>query len=792
MTTTTTPDVRARFRRAKYCRNVLGACLTGTLCTVLEAHAAIQFDDVSYPAGVTKSSETFGASWGDLNGDGLADLAVNNHRNRDSLLVNRGDGTFIDLGNQVRSWVSRPDADTHGASWQDVDGDGDQDLMVTVGGGSASMMLINDNGELINRTSTLGIRYDNNVGARLPVWMDHNSDTFADLVIVNHRRTLAPAFEQSGTNVFSNVTNAVGLACSVFHYAQFYDANNDGKLDLLCGPRERGGNPAFPQRAYDLRYRPFRDITSNMKTIPKALDTAIGDFDGDLREDIFAVRGVLRPSGVSQEGRIVEGMLLGGKKSFQFTTTGQLAVDLHWNQGGEDAVGPPNIKIGAGGYNPGSTTFTLDPADPRVAGTPTYAPSELPVIAIGYDRASRTWRFANINGGSFSNAYFIIRGSADIAALTASGLWAGDKPMTPSLLLNRWNGYVDATAAAGLSAPISCISTVAGDFDNDMDLDIYAACRTGAANIANVMLENRGNGTFVPVVGAAGAMGPIGLAVTRGAGTADTAVVSDYNADGFLDLYLTNGFNMRPKHIGGPEKLFRNRGNDNRWIEIDLAATHSLADGLGARVYAAANGVTQLRTQNGGYHRWAQNDRRLHFGLANASSVDLTIEWPSGIVQQFRGIAPNRVYQIKETGGIVAAAIGQGNPIRCGAPTYSTWSDDAVVVWKDCTSGTWQIRAAASSSDITYSGTVKSSQSMTSPTTLSLEADDVLNTANSYSLDYALKVTQGTQDGFSFKLSTDASACMSVNPSRPGTRVLFGPLRTSVPSTFNLKTGQSC
>lgn len=782
----------ARFPRTGRYRNVLAACIASAVCTAPQVRAAIQFDDVSYYAGVTKSGETFGAAWGDLNGDGLADLAVNNHRNRDSLLVNRGDGTFLELGHQVHSWVSRPDADTHGAAWQDMDRDGDQDLLVTVGGGSASMMLINDNGELINRTGALGIRYGTNVGARLPIWMDHNGDTRADLVVVNHRRTLAPVFEQSSSSVFSNVTSEMGLACSVFHYAQFYDANNDGKLDLLCGPRERGGSPAFPQRAYDLRYRPFRDITSAIPTIPKVLDTAIGDFDGDLREDVFAVRGVLRPSGVSQEGRIVEAMLMGGKKSFQFTTTGQLSVDLHWNQGGEDAVGPPNIKIGADGWNPGTTTFVLDPADPRVAGTPTYTRSELPVITIGYDRASRTWRFANVNGGSFSNAYFIIRGTADISNLTASGLWAGDKPMTPALLFNRWNGYVDGTAAAGLSAPISCISAVAGDFDNDMDLDIYAACRTGASNIANLMLENRGKGNFVLVSGAAGAMGPTGLAVSRGAGTADTAIVADYNADGFLDLYVANGFNMRPKHIGGPEKLFRNRGNGNRWLEIDLAATYSLADGLGARVYATANGVTQVRTQNGGYHRWAQNDRRLHFGLADATSVDLRVEWPSGITQLFQGVSPNRVYQIKETGGIVVATLGQGNPIRCGAPTYSAWSDDAIVVWKDCVSGTWQIRGVAGSSGATYSGTIKSAQSMTAAEAMGFEADDVLNTSNLTSFNYSMNVTPGTQDGFSFKLPASASACMSVNPSRSGTRVVYGPLRVTVPPTFNLKTGRAC
>lgn len=793
MTKFATRAVSVHPRPGRQSLSLLMACLAGSSGNIAVAQTALQFDDVSYQAGIIRSGETFGASWGDLNNDGLADIALNNHRNRDSLWVNRGDGTFFDLGNQVRAWASRPEADTHGSSWHDVDNDGDQDLMVTVGGGSASQMLINENGELINRTAELNIRYSTSVGARLPVWFDHNDDKRPDLAIITHRRTLAPTFEQLNSGLFTNVSNELGLGCSVFHYAQFYDANNDGHLDLLCGARERGaGDPVFPQRAYDVRYRPFRDITNSMRSITKAIDTVIGDFDGDLREDVFAVRGVLRPSGVSQEGRTVEAMLMGGKKSFQFQTTGQVSIDLHWNQGGENASGPPNIKIGAGGYNPGTTTFTLDPNAWWVAGMPSYSGSELPVIAIGYNRDTGTWQFANINGSSFSNAYFIVRSNADISRLSASGLWAGDKPTPPALVLNKWSGYIDATSEAGLGAAISCISAAAGDFDNDMDLDIYAACRTGAANIANILFENRGNGRFAPVPGAGGAIGPVGLAVTRGVGTADSVVVADYNADGNLDLFVTNGFNMRPKEVGGPDRLYRNRGTGNRWIELDLTAGYSLADGLGARVYATANGVTQVRTQNGGYHRWSQNDRRIHFGLANASTVDLRIEWPSGVVQYFRNVSPNQVYRVRETGGLSTATIGTGNLIRCGAPSYNATTENAILVWKECNSGTWQVRATAGSGSVSYTGTVKSAASVTSTGTVSTESDDQVSSADSTSLRYALNVAQGTQDGFTFKLSGSTSGCMTVNPSSAGTQVLFGPLRSSVTTAFDLNTGRAC
>ena len=40
------------------------------------------------------------------------------------------------------------------------------------------------------------------------------------------------------------------------------------------------------------------------------------------------------------------------------------------------------------------------------------------------------------------------------------------------------------------------MSGIAGDFDNDMDQDIFLACRGGVLNVADILLENDGNGVF--------------------------------------------------------------------------------------------------------------------------------------------------------------------------------------------------------------------------------------------------------------------------------------------------------
>ena len=70
-----------------------------------------------------------------------------------------------------------------------------------------------------------------------------------------------------------------------------------------------------------------------------------------------------------------------------------------------------------------------------------------------------------------------------ITALAGTGLWPSDKPSRPTLLTNYAGGFVDETVKAGLDEPLQCVSGTAGDFDNDMDVDLYLACRTGASNI---------------------------------------------------------------------------------------------------------------------------------------------------------------------------------------------------------------------------------------------------------------------------------------------------------------------
>jgi hypothetical protein len=333
----------------------------------------------------------------------------------------------------------------------------------------------------------------------------------------------------------------------------------------------------------------------------------------------------------------------------------------------------------------------------------------------------------------------------------------------------------------------------AEDFDNDMYVDLYLACRTGASNIANILYHNNGNGTFTAVPNAGGAAGPIGLAIADGVGTADSVIAGDYDVDGFVDLFVTNGFNLRPLYIGGPNKLFHNSGNANHWIELDLVGMNSDRDATGTRVYATANGVTQLRVQDGRYHRWSQDSKRIHFGLAGASTVSLTVKWPSGATQTLPNVAANHLYRITENApNPVPVALGVAPAYPCGPPTLNGATDLGVFIWRDCPSGEWRMKTAAAGGSVVYSGTVTSSDTYASVTPVGTTGSDIVDAkTNPKQIAFTLHTNGTNTDGVNFKPRDTSRNCLSVTAPTTA-KVYYGPFRVPVTDPFDLDTQSAC
>jgi len=133
-----------QYRNFDFKKILASVATTWLALGAASAPAQTSFTDVTATSGVAHVSETYGASWGDLNGDGYPDLFVSNHRTMKSLFLNQGNGTFIDIASRINNFEDRPHADTHGAAWADFDNNGTQDLLVSAGTGNLSEWYVNN------------------------------------------------------------------------------------------------------------------------------------------------------------------------------------------------------------------------------------------------------------------------------------------------------------------------------------------------------------------------------------------------------------------------------------------------------------------------------------------------------------------------------------------------------------------------------------------------------------------------------------------------------------------------
>jgi hypothetical protein len=122
--------------------------------------------------------------------------------------------------------------------------------------------------------------------------------------------------------------------------------------------------------------------------------------------------------------------------------------------------------------------------------------------------------------------------------------------------------------------------------------------------------------------------------------------VGDLDNDGALEIVINN--------INDPAALLRNSSAKGNSLLIRTIGTKSNRDGIGGRVTVTANSMTQTDEVRSGSSYISHNDLRLHFGLGNASKVEvLKIRWPSRLEEKFSDVPVNRVIVLKEGSGIV-------------------------------------------------------------------------------------------------------------------------------------------
>jgi hypothetical protein len=120
------------------------------------------------------------------------------------------------------------------------------------------------------------------------------------------------------------------------------------------------------------------------------------------------------------------------------------------------------------------------------------------------------------------------------------------------------------------------------------------------------------------------------------------SAIGDLNGDGLLDVVVTA--------IHAPAEIWMNGSpGENHWLEVKLQGTKSNRDGIGARIKVVAKSGTQYNHMSTSAGYASSSAGPVHFGLGPDLSASLVeIHWPSGIIQQLKDVAGDRVLTVKE------------------------------------------------------------------------------------------------------------------------------------------------
>jgi hypothetical protein len=281
------------------------------------------FTDVTAEAGLLNNYPTQTAVWADFNNDGLLDLFIGNEIVRDKvpwpentpsfrLYINNGDGTFTDVARETGINVSGM---VKGASADDYDNDGWQDLYVSVMGGQNH--LFRNTGARGKIPKFVDVTQQAGVGephTSFTCWFfDYNNDGWPDIFVSGYWATMPNIvreyigekdqaqgerprlYRNNRDGTFTDVSHELHLDRLLLTMgANFGDLDNDGWLDFYLGTGAAPLTNIVPHqmfRNHDGRY--FDNVTTSggFGHLQKGHAVAFGDIDNDGNQDVLEVIG---------------------------------------------------------------------------------------------------------------------------------------------------------------------------------------------------------------------------------------------------------------------------------------------------------------------------------------------------------------------------------------------------------------------------------------------------------------------------------------------------------------------
>ncbi|RMH95468.1 MAG: T9SS C-terminal target domain-containing protein, partial [Calditrichaeota bacterium] len=529
------------------------------------------FTDVSAVSGAGLAMDAMGLAVGDYDNNGYVDIYISNGEEGNALLRNNGDGTFTNVAEALGVAVHRI---CWGANFLDYDNDGDLDLYVSVSGGTPDREnpLFRNNGDGTFTRVTNAMQGGDNFQSFGNAVGDFNNDGYCDIAVLNEVDPFVLWENQGGSgnnwikiSLQGTVSNRDGIGAAIMihtaggqrffrsvHCGQSYLSQNSPVHTIGVGTDSTVDVAVYwPGGAVDvLRNVPVNQHITVVETthrmnnvapfvgidhtyehrVPESLGggAAFCDYDNDGWEDLILATGLNEPVALYRnEGRF-----------FRYVTSSSGITDTGENKsliwGDFDNDGWPDLFIAnfeqsnrlyRNLHNGRFADYTAQ------AGLPADTLQSTAAAWVDYDNDG----WLDLYVANYGNAH-----------------GHGDEPNR--LYRNNGDGtFSDVTAQAGLAGEPNTkpLALAFFDYDNDGWPDLYICMDKGQRSS---LYHNNGDGTFSDVTAASGTGAHI---------DAMGIAVADYDRDGFLDFYITNG--------PPGNRFYRNNG-DGTFTEMAVQA----------------------------------------------------------------------------------------------------------------------------------------------------------------------------------------------------------------------------
>lgn len=565
-----------------------------------------------------------GLAVGDYDGDGLLDVYMVSQDGPNQLFRQVAPLKFVDVTARAGG-VHGGEAWGSGATFADVDGDGDLDLYVCNIEAKNLLYQNQGDGTFVENAAKFGL--DIVAASTMAAFADYDRDGKLDLYLLTNR-ALQPRWADTPEvlNAFrppaDTVHQPVNLVPTVAQLRRLEQLSAAGKLhealpeslaEHFVAFRDQAYTAGQPDRLLRQVGGKFVDVTTSAGIADQGMGLSATwcDYDDDGYPDLYVANDLESPDTLYHNER---------NGSFRNVTSEALPHTAYYGMGSDAA------DVDGDGY-----------FDFLVA-----------------DMSMTTHRRAKVLMGDMQAQRPV--------------LMHADPPqvMRNALLLNTGMGkFQEAAQLAGVASTDWTWSVLFGDLDNDTRVDLFAtngiarfdmdpdlqlrvaelwrkgqrqAAIAVIQNVAavpekNLALRNQGDLSFAKT----GSDWGLDLdAVSHG------AALADFDGDGDLDVLVNN--------FEAPATLYENRTTDASSIIVRLRGQRSERFGVGTRVVAQLpNGQRIVRELSLSRGYLSGQAPELHFGLGDADKVHLSVYWPSGHVQQFEDLDTHARYVITES-----------------------------------------------------------------------------------------------------------------------------------------------